>query len=354
MNIAILAGGTGGHIFPALAVAKALEQKGHAVTWVGAMNGMETKIVPEHQLSLETVHIQNLRGKGLLRHALLPFRLLRAMMEARAILKRKKINLVLGFGGFVAGPGGLAAKSLGIPLIIHEQNAVEGMTNRYLARIAKIILAGFASSFDGYENKVVTGNPVRADLLALREIPYVPHDPLRVLVIGGSLGAQVFNEVIPLCLKQLSQKSHIELWQQTGIKHFEETKKRFEALGIKAKVTAFIDDMVSAYGESDLIICRAGALTVAELALVGRPAIFVPFPGAVDDHQTKNAFEAERAGGAILIPQAEFSAENLTEVLLNFIKDKQRLSEMALKMKALGRVDATEQVVSICENFLIS
>lgn len=349
MNIAIVAGGTGGHIFPALAVAKALEQRGHRIVWVGAIGGMETKIVPQYDIELETIQIQNLRGKGLLRYALMPFRLLRAILQTRSIFKKHKIDLALGFGGFVAGPGGLAARSLKIPLIIHEQNAVAGMTNRHLAKFARYILTGFPSVFEDYVNKVVTGNPVRADLLPLRDMTYKAHYPLHILVIGGSLGAQIFNEVIPQTLKNLGKDVKLDVWHQTGAKHFEETQAHFEALGVQAKVTAFIDNMNEAYAWADLIICRAGALTVAELSLIGKPAIFVPFPQAVDDHQTKNAMEANQSGAAILLYQSDFNAENLGDLLRDFVRHPDRLEDMAAKMKALGKVDATAQIVKICE-----
>lgn len=352
MKVAILAGGTGGHIFPALAVAKALEKKGHSIIWIGALNGMETRIVPEKGLELETIHIQNLRGKGFLRHLFLPFRLMRAVLEARHVLKKHQAKLVLGFGGFVAGPGGLAAKSLGLPLIIQEQNAVEGMTNRYLARIARMILVGFPSSFDGYENKVVTGNPVRADLIPLAKHSFKPHFPLHILVIGGSLGAQVFNEILPQTFAKLPSSSRPLLWHQTGLKQFNETEERFKTMKVEAKVTAFIEDMNEAYAWADLVICRAGALTVAELAVIGKPAIFVPLPHAADDHQTKNAEQADQNGAGILIFQSDFTAENMANLLQDLIADPHKLTDMAAKMKALGRVDATEQVVAVCEKFI--
>ena len=337
INIAIVAGGTGGHIFPAIAVAQALEQKQHQVVWIGAEGGMETRLVPQHHFQLETIHIQNLRGKGFVRHMMMPFRLLRAILQARRILKKHQVDLVLGFGGFVAGPGGLAAKLLGIPLIIHEQNAVAGMTNRYLARFAKFILTGFPSVFEGYPNKIVTGNPVRADLLPLRDLQYQVHHPLHILVIGGSLGAEVFNRVVP----EVMQNLPVECWLQTGQKHFDTVKAEH------LKVTAFIDDMNAAYTWADLVICRAGALTVAELAIIGKPAIFVPYPHAVDDHQTKNALAADRAGGAVLLSQEDFNVENLKGLLQDLLHDSARLQDMSEKMRALGRVDATDQVVRI-------
>lgn len=354
MKVVVLAGGTGGHIFPALAVAKALQKKGHEVIWIGAAGGMETKIVPAHQIDLQVIRIQNLRGKGLLRYLFMPLRLLRACLQAHAVLKKEKADLVIGFGGFVSGPGGLAAQFLKIPLIIQEQNAVAGITNRYLAKSAKKVLVGFASALPESRNRIVTGNPVREDLLPLRDIAYAPHEPLHILVVGGSLGAQVFNEIIPQCLTQLAkQQIKPEIWQQTGAKHFAETEARFATSGIAAKVTAFIDNMVDAYAWADLVICRAGALTVAELAAIGKPAVFVPYPHAVDDHQTQNAREAERKGAAILIPQAQLSVEYLTEVLADFINHPAKLQVMAANMQALGQINATQDIVSICENVMI-
>ncbi len=352
MKIAILAGGTGGHIFPALAVAQALQARGHQVIWVGAMSGMEAEIVPKYGIELAGIHIQNLRGKGLLRYLFMPFRLLRAILQTRRIFKKQQVGLVLGFGGFVAGPGGLAAKLSGIPLLIHEQNAVAGMTNRHLARFAKFILTGFPSVFEGYDNKIVTGNPVREDLVPLRALPYELHNPLHVLVIGGSLGAQVFNEVIPQALKKLGDDVEIDLWQQTGAKHFVETEERFKQLNVNAKVTAFIDNMNEAYLWADLIICRAGALTVAELTLIGKPAIFVPYPYAVDDHQTKNAMTADHSGGAILLSQYDLTPEYLANLLKDLVQQPMKLQGMADKMKALGHKDATEKIVGVCEQVL--
>lgn len=347
MNIAILAGGTGGHIFPALAVARALQQKGHQVSWMGAEKGMETRIVPKEKILFDEIRIQNLRGKGFWRYCGLPLRLCVAIFEARAILKKRRIDLVIGFGGFVAGPGGIAAISLGIPLLIHEQNAIGGLTNRYLAKVATAVLVGFPAALPFVSRRIVTGNPVREDLIPLRSKPYAVHQPLNILVIGGSLGAKIFNEIMPEVYRSLPLTDCPALLQQTGAAMYETTKKQFDNLNVT--VTAFIDNMNHAYATADLVICRAGALTVAELALIGRPAVFVPLPHAVDNHQTLNARTAVDAGAAILIPQAECTAKKMTQVLNMFIQNPALLSTMAENMHSLGQADATEKVIAACE-----
>ncbi len=352
MNIMIVAGGTGGHIFPALAVAKALRDRGHTIFWLGTPYGMEGKLVPQHGFSLEMVPMKNLRGKGWKRYLLLPFRLLRAVLLARRIMKQRKIDLVLGFGGYVAGPGGLAAKCLRLPLIIHEQNAIPGMTNRALSKIANRILMGFPASFKGLDKAIYTGNPVRADLLPLANEIYQPHQPLHVLVIGGSLGAEALNQTVPAALAQMDPALRPILRHQTGEKLFDSVQ-----LGLDPRLRGndnitfvpFIDDMNEAYQWADLVICRAGALSVAELAIVGKPAIFIPYPSAVDDHQRKNAEYPTHEGASILILQKELTPEILAEQLTCLCKNPDVLNIMANKMKALGKPDATAQVVDVCE-----
>ena len=350
-NIMIMAGGTGGHIFPALAVAKALRSQGHQVFWLGTPHGMEGKLVPQHGFSLDLIPIKNLRGKGWKRYARLPFHLLRAVLCARRILKEKDISLVVGFGGYVAGPGALAAKWLRIPLIIHEQNAIPGMTNRYLSKIADQVLMGFPASFKGLAKAIYTGNPVRDDVLTLAHEKYQPHQPLHVLVIGGSLGAEALNRAVPQALLHMEPALRPMLWQQTGEKLFHATQENFKKLpGVL--LTPFIDDMNKAYQWADLVICRAGALSVAELAIVGKPAIFIPYPGAVDDHQRKNAELPSQEGASHLILQKELTPDILADQLSIFSKNPDVLRSMAVKMKALGKPDATLQVVTVCERFL--
>lgn len=347
-HIVLMAGGTGGHIFPALAVAHKFLEQGYSVSWLGSKNSMEARIVPKHHIDIDYIPIQNVRGKGLLRWALLPLRLTKAVLLARRILKKRQASLVIGMGGFVSGPGAIAAKTLGIPLVIHEQNALAGMTNRHLAKFAKVVLCGFPNAFAPQIQAHYVGNPVRADLLRLNALPIeTPHQPLHILVMGGSQGARIFNEVIPKTLALLPPGS-VELWQQSGEKLHEEALNHFANANVSAKITPFIDNMSEAFTWADLIICRAGALTVSELAVTKKPAILIPLPTAVDDHQRLNAeFLTEHQAG-ILILQKNYCPEKLTEILLNFINEPYKLEAMAAQAGALARLDATDKILAHC------
>ena len=341
--IIIMAGGTGGHIFPALAVAHALQEQGHPVSWLGTQVGMEAKILAKHpEIPIDFIQIQNLRGKGLKRHLMLPFKLLKAILQARKIIKKRQAKLILGFGGYVSGPGALAAKSLRIPFMIHEQNAIPGLTNRILSKWAAKVLTGFPTAFPHLPKAVFTGNPIRTDLLNLQTESYQPHTPLHVLIIGGSLGAHVFNHVLPEAFDLIPESERPQIWHQCGEKNLEDTRLRYETQHIAAKVTAFIDDMNAAYAWADLIICRAGALTVSELAIIGKPAIFVPLPSAADNHQYYNAKVPTDAGASLLIPQNELTPERIKQFLK--IPPSQWI-EMATKMRALAKPDATADLL---------
>lgn len=351
-HIVLMAGGTGGHIFPGLAVAKACLSAGYSVSWLGTPHSMEARIIPTHGIEIDFIPIQNVRGKGLLRWALLPWRLLIAMCIARRVLKKRKAALVIGMGGFVAGPGALAARSLNLPLVIHEQNALAGMTNRYLARCAQAVLCGFPRAFKPSVKAIYVGNPVRQEFINLHaEKAMAAHQPLRVLVVGGSQGARIFNELIPQTLALLPQNS-IEIWQQSGEKLYDQAQANFKTLVTSAKITPFIEDIARAYQWADLVICRAGALTVSELTAAKKPAIFIPLPNAADDHQRLNAEFLSTQGAGILILQKNCSPEKLSETLLDFINHPAQLASIANKAGSLAKLDATAAILKYCDQLL--
>jgi UDP-N-acetylglucosamine--N-acetylmuramyl-(pentapeptide) pyrophosphoryl-undecaprenol N-acetylglucosamine transferase len=342
-RIVIMAGGTGGHVFPALAVALWLKENHWEVSWLGTQKGMEGKVVPEHRIDIDWLSVAGVRGKGLASKLGSGFKLVKACGQALIILHRRKPNVVLGMGGFVAGPGGLMAKLLGIPLVIHEQNRIPGTTNKLLAKVANQVLEAFPNSFKKTVNAQCTGNPLRKQFQCLPAIKEtVQGRVLRVLIIGGSQGAQALNEIIPDALANLKE---IGVRHQTGIAMQEQVAKKYQELGMTAEVTAFIQDMVSAYQWADIIICRAGAMTVSEVAAMGLPAILIPLPNAIDDHQMANARYLSDAGAGFILPQKELNTNNLLD-LLN--KAKQQLDVMAKAAKQCARLDATEVVADFC------
>jgi UDP-N-acetylglucosamine--N-acetylmuramyl-(pentapeptide) pyrophosphoryl-undecaprenol N-acetylglucosamine transferase len=348
-TILIMAGGTGGPIFPALSVADYLRDRGWKIVWLGARTGMEAKIVPQRGYPVAWVRFSGLRGKGWRRAAMLPVNLLIALgQSARAIFVHRP-DVVLGMGGYVAFPGGMMATLLHRPLAIHEQNSVAGLTNKVLAFLADRVLAGFPDAFAGKRRAQWTGNPVRSDIAFVPppEVRYAQRSgPLKVLVIGGSLGAQALNEVVPAALARMPDTARPAVTHQSGTAHLDALRSRYFAANVQADVRAFIDDMAAQYAASDLVICRAGASTIAELAAAGVPSMLVPFPHAVDDHQTVNArFLADR-GAAILIPQSELTAERLTELLGTV--DRARFLAMAQAARAAAKPDATEAVAKVC------
>lgn len=347
----MMAGGTGGHVFPALATARALEARGHQVYWLGASGGMEQRLIGETDIPLSLIHISGLRGKGKLALVTAPFRLMRALGEAFTILRRIRPDCVVGMGGFVTGPGGVAAWLSRTPLVIHEQNAIAGMTNRILVRFAETVLEAFPGSFGPKVVTRCTGNPVREDLAALP----VPEQrlagregALRLLVIGGSLGAQVFNEQLPEALAMLPEADRPVVRHQCGERHANAARQTYEQHGVEANVEPFIKDMAEAYQWADLVLCRAGALTVSELCAAGIGAVLVPFPHAVDDHQTKNGQQMVAAKAAILIPQSKMTPAVLAETLGDLARDRSRVTDMAKAARTLARPDATERVVNYC------
>ncbi len=347
----MMAGGTGGHVFPALATARALEAQGHQVFWLGAEGGMEQRLIGDTDIPLSLIHISGLRGKGKLALLTAPFRLMRALGEAFTILRRIRPHCVVGMGGFVTGPGGVAAWLTRTPLVIHEQNAVAGMTNRLLVRFAETVLEAFPGSFGADVVTRCTGNPVRQDLARLPapEERMTDHDgALRVLVVGGSLGAEVFNRQVPEALAQMAEGDRPQVRHQCGEKNLEAARSAYEQQGLDVQVEPFIKDMAEAYAWADVVLCRAGALTVSELCAAGVGAILVPFPHAVDDHQTKNAQQMVDAGAAVLIPQPRLTPADLAELFRDLGRDRSRVLNMAKAARTLARPDATERVVNYC------
>lgn len=351
-RILVMAGGTGGHVFPALAVAKYLSQQGWQVRWLGTAERMEARLVPQHGFDIDFIDIKGVRGNGMLRKLAAPFKILRSILQAKAVIKSFQPDVVLGMGGFASGPGGIAARLAGIPLVLHEQNAVPGMTNRLLAKVASRVLCAFDNTFGDEFQAQVVGNPVRHELVALGEEPAQSNDAaLKVLVVGGSLGAKVFNDVLPQVLGACSQSKAITVWHQVGKGNLESVKASYQALGQedKVKVSEFIDDMEAAYKWADVLVCRAGALTVSELAAVAKPSILVPYPHAVDDHQTRNANVLVEAGAAFLLPQATMTADVLAEQLIALATDRQELALMGQKARSVAVLNATQSVATTCQ-----
>ncbi|WP_123589441.1 undecaprenyldiphospho-muramoylpentapeptide beta-N-acetylglucosaminyltransferase [Salinisphaera orenii] len=348
-HVLIMAGGTGGHVFPALAVAEALIARGARVSWLGTSAGIEARLVPERGLELHTIDVAGLRGKGALSWLTAPLRLLRAGGQALAVVRRLAPQLVVGMGGFASGPGGLAARLLRRPLLIHEQNAAAGLTNRGLARIATTVLQAFPDTFTGAEARTV-GNPVRREILALPApaARWAGRDgPVRLLVLGGSGGALAINERVPAALAQLAPAIRPVVRHQAG-RTLDAARAAYAEHGVEGEVSAFIDDMAAAYGWADAVICRSGALTVAELAAAGLPAILVPYPFAVDDHQRANGRYLVEAGAAELIDQDTLTVARLAEAMRALCADRERLLARAESARAAAWPRATDDIADAC------
>lgn len=343
-HIMIMAGGTGGHVFPGLAVARSLQKAQHRVSWLGTRAGIESRLVPANEIPLSYIDITGVRGKGVSGLLAAPFRIVHAVMQALMILRKAKPDCVLGMGGFAAGPGGLAARLLGIPLVVHEQNAVPGTTNKILSHISRQVLQAFPGAFPGKANAQTVGNPVRDDL-SLKQYQADDDRPLHILVIGGSLGALAINELMPQVNNAL--KTEVLIYHQSGEKHLPALEEAYRQAG-NVTIRAFIDDMAAAYQWADLVICRAGAMTVSEVAAVGLPAIFIPFPYAIDDHQTANACWLADKGAAIVMQQRDITVEKMTETIETLASDRKKLAAMAEKAAAAGIRDAAEKVAAIC------
>ncbi|MBX3689258.1 undecaprenyldiphospho-muramoylpentapeptide beta-N-acetylglucosaminyltransferase [Dokdonella sp.] len=345
--VMIMAGGTGGHIFPGLAVADELRACGVPVVWIGSRGGLETRLVPRHGLVLETLSIGGLRGKGIVTMLTMPFRLLAATIAARGLLKKHAPRCVLSMGGFAAAPGGFAAQMAKIPLVVHEQNSIAGITNKLLARRATRVLTGFENVFEGGE---WVGNPVRASISSLPAPAqrYTSRSgPLRLLVLGGSQGAQSLNVALPEVLRRRGSKLPVVVRHQCGERHFDKAKAAYLAAQIEAEVVPFEDDMAAAYAWADLVICRSGALTLAELAAAGAPAILVPYPNAVDDHQTRNARAMVAAGGAVLVAEGDDFVKRLGAAFER-LSVRSRLQAMGSAARMLAKPDAARRIADIC------
>jgi UDP-N-acetylglucosamine--N-acetylmuramyl-(pentapeptide) pyrophosphoryl-undecaprenol N-acetylglucosamine transferase len=341
--VLVLAGGTGGHIFPGLAVAQALRERGVPVRWLGAAGGMETRLVPEHGIPIDTIAVQGVRGKGLATLLAAPLRVLGAVRAAARVLRQQQPRAVVSFGGFAAGPGGLAARLAGVPLLVHEQNRAAGMTNRVLARLARRVLTGFPQTFAGEE---VVGNPVRAAIAAVAppEVRFADRGgALKLLVLGGSQGARALNAAVPEALGALPDTA-VEVRHQCGEKLRADAEAAYATAGIAGSVEPFIADMAAAYAWADLVVCRAGALTLAELCAAGVGSVLVPFPQAVDDHQTRNAEYLVERGAAQLLKQDDALGARLAAVLRALAADPARRLAMAQAARALARPDAAARV----------
>ncbi len=346
-----MAGGTGGHVYPALAVADRLRAAGVEVSWLGTRRGLEARVVPAADIALHFISISGLRGKGVATLAAAPFRLAWALLQSLAVVHRIRPDAVLGMGGFVAGPGGLAAWLLRRPLVIHEQNAVGGLTNRLLARLAGLVLTAFPASLPTSAPTRHTGNPVRRELLGA----YPPEqrlagraDALHLLVLGGSQGARSLNEVVPAALASLGPDQRVSVWHQAGPLHLEQARRAYAEAGAEGKLVDYIEDMAGAYAWADLVLCRSGAMTVAELCAVGVASILVPFPYAVDDHQTHNARFLADAGAAVLVSQSEFKPNLLRRLLTELGASRRRLLQMATAARALAMPEAAQRVADCC------
>lgn len=344
MKLLIMAGGTGGHVYPALAVAQHLRERGHEIVWMGAPESFEARVVPANGIPLEYVRVSGLRGKGVLKLLQAPLLVARAVWQALGVLRRVRPDAVLGMGGFAAGPGGIAAWLARRPLLIHEQNAAAGLTNRVLARLARRVLEAFPDTFRGART---VGNPVRAGFAELPPARGEHVGPLRVLVIGGSQGAKALNERVPQALALLGATERPAVRHQAG-RTLEVAQRAYLTAGVTAEVTAFIDDMPAAMGWADLAICRAGASTIAELSAAGLPSILVPFPAAVDDHQTRNAEYLSKAGAAILMPESQLTPEALAATLRTLLADRPRLLRMAQAARERAWTDAVRTIADEC------
>jgi UDP-N-acetylglucosamine--N-acetylmuramyl-(pentapeptide) pyrophosphoryl-undecaprenol N-acetylglucosamine transferase len=352
--ILIMAGGTGGHVFPALALARLLQQRSCGVLWLGTRRGLEARLVPADHIAIEWITVAGVRGKGLLPLLAAPFRVALAVTQALKVIRRHRPFAVVGLGGFVSGPGGVAAWLARRPLIIHEQNAVAGFTNRVLAHLAGDVLEAFPGSFGPGVRARAIGNPVRADIVAIRP-PAARFGEragaIHLLVIGGSQGAARLNAVLPQALARLGADVALEVRHQAGPRWLEAAQRAYADAGVRAEVSAFIDDMAAAYAWADLVICRAGALTVSELAAAGVGAILVPFAAAVDDHQSANARYLVGAGAAVVIAERELTAERLAAELRRLCADRATLLAMAQRARALARPEATQALADTCLRF---
>lgn len=353
-RLLIMAGGTGGHVFPALAVAEELRERDIAVTWLGTRRGIEADVVPGAGFPIRFIDVVGLRGKsGLLGKVKAPFGLLRALCQAIGVVRSVEPQCVLGFGGFASGPGGLAARLFGKPLVIHEQNAVAGTTNRILQKLATRVLEAFPNALVKGEH---CGNPVRREISAIEapqtRLSFAQGQRPRLLVLGGSLGALAINQVLPEALALLSEIERPVVVHQCGQQHLEVSRKAYEDAGVDAEVVAFVDDMAAAYGAADFVVCRAGALTVCELTAAGLGAVLIPYPHAIDDHQSENARWLVDNNAAVMMQQKDLNPAALATLLKELLVNKQQLVAMAVAARALALPDAVNTVADVCEEVM--
>ncbi|MCH7821182.1 MAG: undecaprenyldiphospho-muramoylpentapeptide beta-N-acetylglucosaminyltransferase [Proteobacteria bacterium] len=349
--ILVMAGGTGGHVYPALAVARALEARSQDIVWLGTHRGLESKVVPAAGIDIEWISVRGLRRKGLLAVIIAPIQLSWALLQSLSVIARRRPVAVLGMGGFVSGPGGLAAWLTGRPLVIHEQNAAAGLTNRLLARLARVVLQAFPGSFNSHVNAETVGNPVREDIAAVAD----PVDrfskrvgPLRLLVLGGSQGALALNQTVPAALALLPEDERPIVRHQCGSRTLDVAHALYAEHRVDVELVPFIDDMASAYAWADFVVCRAGAITVAELCAVGLPALFIPYPAAVDDHQTANARPMADAGAAVIIDESMLSDAVLARQLHEWLSSRDDLQEKAVRAHGLAKPNALMRITELC------
>jgi UDP-N-acetylglucosamine--N-acetylmuramyl-(pentapeptide) pyrophosphoryl-undecaprenol N-acetylglucosamine transferase len=351
--VLIMAGGTGGHVYPALAIAEYLRNKGVQLYWLGTNKGLESRVVPQNNFPLLTIKVSGLRGTNIFRWILAPFAVLVAIAHALKIMINIRPSLVIGMGGFVSGPGGIAAWILRIPLLIHEQNSIAGLTNKILSPFSRIIMQGFPNALTG-KKVITTGNPVRLEIIQKanefgEKKQAEKGATLHILVLGGSLGARILNNIVPVVLAKLSQDINIETLHQTGTAHLEATVNTYEVSGIKSDgVVSYIEDMAQAYSWADLVICRSGALTVSEISVMGLASIFIPYPYAVDDHQTMNAKYLADSGGGVLLPENELNDQKLLELITDFHNKRESIVEMSSIARNKAMPNATETIGNLC------
>lgn len=350
-KLMIMAGGTGGHVYPALAVAQVLRDRGVEIVWLGTRNGLEARAVPAQDFPIEWISVKGLRGKGLLGWLISPVLIARAAMEARRVIRRQRPDALLGMGGFVSGPGGLVAWAMRLPLMIHEQNAIAGLTNRGLSRFARRVFAGFPGVLPRAEH---VGNPLRQEFIdiAARAPARVEADRLRLLVVGGSQGAMALNEVVPAALAQMDSQLRPQIRHQCGRSRAEAVQQTYKDVSVTAQVDEFIDDMAGAYGWADIVVCRAGAMTVAEVSVAAVAAVFVPFPHAVGDHQSANARYLADKQAAILIDQSDLNPARLCAELTRLAQQPDRVVELGVRARDLARLEATDDIADACMEVL--
>lgn len=347
----IMAGGTGGHVYPALATAQGLLARHEKVVWMGARGGMEERVIGQAGIAFHGLSVKGVRGKSVVTKLLAPFRVVRSIFEAVQVIRATRPDCVLGMGGYASGPGGIAARLSGKPLVIHEQNAVAGMTNRILSKVASRVLEAFPQSFGAQVRTELVGNPLRESIVALHyrsRNEVKAGEKVKLLVLGGSLGAESLNIAVPGALALLPLQHRPEVWHQTGANNFESARQRYDSSRVDAQVSPYIDDMAAAYAWADFVVCRAGALTISELCSVGLGAILVPYPHAVDDHQTRNAQFMVDAGAAWILPQSQLNPSALAEILEPLLARPERITRLGLAARKMARPDATEKVVQIC------